>query len=221
MRNAEQLAKAAQDPRMRGQDIVGLRPLETSAKGKPWKYRHVFEHRGYGIVCIYSFGPCREHEDIVAEARRVMRSRFGVSGAVSSGGCSNNFTNDEWRDEPDWQDRTTETQTIFTIHAAGGPRRPKLKEVSARQADWHVAYVVDVSQAYLGDGEVNRYFAGPLEDEDTWQELVDRSVCEVLDAGESGATVLGLTVRATPQGAYWFLNDGDPVVSVARFEVTP
>lgn len=207
--------------RMRGQDIVGLKELSTSSKGKAWKYRHVFEHRGYGIVCIYSFGPMREHGDVQTEARRVMRDRFGVSGAISSGGCSQNFTNDEWRNEPNWQDRTTETQTIFCVHAVGGPNRPKLKEVSPRQADWHVSYIVDTGQDYLGDGEVNRYFTGPLEGAEDWEERVRVMLAEDgLGPGEK-ATVLELKVRAVQQGRYWFLADEDPVAESASFEVGP
>jgi hypothetical protein len=197
--------------------------LERTSKGKRWTYEHEFEHRGSGIVAIYSYGPAEEHDKLVAEAKRVMRDRFGVSGAVSSGGISG------WPDrrptpDPNWRTATVETQTIFSIDAHGGPNRKKLKEVAASAADWHAAYVVDIEQDYLGDGEVNRYFTGPLEDEDTWQELVDQSLCEALVDGypeADRATVLDLVVRAVPQGRYWFLNDGDPIVDLKRFEVTP
>lgn len=199
--------------------MYGRTLLDTTSKGRPWKYHHEFEHRGGGIVAIYSYGPAGEHDRLVTESRRVMRDRFGVSGAVSSGGVSGYPENRPVSDH-NWRSAIGETQTIFCIHAVGGPNRPKLKEVSAHRADWHLSYTVDVRQDYLGDGEVNRYFTGPLEDEDTWRELVDRSVCEALGPQDPGARVLELTVRATPQGAYWFLNDGDPVVSIERFEVT-
>lgn len=197
----------------------GRTALWETSKGRNWKFNHEFEHRGNGIVAIYSYGPVSHHSQLVREAKRVMRDRFGVSDAVSSGGISG------WpQDGGSREDRTVETQTVFCIHAVGGPNRPKLKEIAPSAADWHMAYIVDIEQEYLGDGEANRYFTGPLEDEETWRELVDRSVCEVLedDYPEADkAEVLELKVRATPHGAYWFLNDGDPVVEIKRFEVTP
>jgi hypothetical protein len=203
--------------------VHGRFALSTTSKGKPFKYEHEAEHRGSGIVAIYSYGPAREHDALVAEAKRAMHDRFGVSGAVTSGGISG------WPDrrptpDPNWQTATVETQTIFCIDAVGGPNRPKMKEVSASGADWHAAYVVDVGQAYLGHGEVNRYFTGALEDEDDWRERLDKDVCEALadDAPEADtAAVLELKVRAVPQGRYWFLADGDPIVEIDRFEVTP
>lgn len=196
------------------------RTLLTPPSNRRWAYHHEFEHRGYGIIAIYSYGPAGEHEALVAEARRVMRTSFGVGQAVTSGGISG-YPERRPTPDPDWRTATEETQTIFCVHAASGPNRPKLKKISPRQADWCLEYIVDVSQDYLGDGSVTQYFTGPLEDEDTWRELVDRDVCEALGKDEAGATVLELTVRATPQGSYWFLNEGDPVVSVERFEVTP
>lgn len=196
------------------------RTLLVPPVNRRWAYHHEFEHRGHGIIAIYSYGPAGEHEALVAEARRVMRTSFGVGQAVSSGGVSG-YPERRPTPDPDWRTATEETQTIFCVHAVSGPHQPKLKKISPRQADWCLEYIVDVSQDYLGDGSVTQYFTGPLEDEDTWRELVDRDVCEVLSKDEAGAIVLELTVRATPQGSYWFLNEGDPVVSVERFEVTP
>ena len=190
------------------------------AAGGRQRYHHEFEHRGHGIVAIYSYGPAGEHEALVQSSRAMMAKHFGVQAAVTSGGITG-YPEQRPVPDPDWRTAIEETQTVFCIHATSGPNRQKLKEVSARQADWHAAYVVDTRQDYLGDGEADRYFTGPLEDEDTWQELVDRSVCEALAADARGATVLELTVRATPHGAYWFLNEGDPVVFVKRFEVRP
>lgn len=87
-----------------------------------------------------------------------------------------------------------------------------------------MAYIVDVGQDYLGDGEVNLYFTGPFLDEDEWREVVDKLVCEgALEAAPTAdkATVLELKVSALSQGRYWFLSDGGPVAEVERFEVTP
>jgi hypothetical protein len=199
----------------------GLTALSTTSKGKPWKYTHEFEYRGSGIVAVYSYGPVREHEKLVAESKRVMRDLFGVAEAVSSGGISG-WPQD---DQPELKElRTVETQTVFSIDAHGGPRRPKPKQTAPSGADWHVAYIVDVGQAYLGDGEVNMYFTGPLLDTEEWQALVDKLVCEgALEEAPTAdkATVLELKVSALSQGRYWFLSDGDPVAEVERFEVTP
>lgn len=197
----------------------GRKVLSTTSKGKPWKYEHEFEHRGSGIVAIYSYGPAGEHKALVREAKTVMRNRFGVSGAVSSGGCSGggHYAKPELR--------IVETQTIFSIHAHSGPNRPKPKQASPSGADWHVRYIVDVGQDYLGDGETDLYYTGPLLDAEEWQELVDRMVCDGLSEAEqrrvNRATVLELKVSALPQGAYWFLADDGPLVEIERFEVTP
>jgi hypothetical protein len=199
----------------------GRTPVRQQPKGGKWKYHHEFEHRGSGIVAIYSYGPVGEHDALVAEAKRVMRARFGVSGAVGSGGISG-WPQD---DQPELRElRIVETQTIFCIDAVGGPNRKKPREVAPSVADWHVGYIVDVGQDYLGHGEVNLYFTGPLLDEDEWRELVDRLVCEgALEAAptEDRATVLELKVSALSQGRYWFLSDDGPLVDVDRFEVTP
>lgn len=198
------------------------RTLLKAAEGRQ-KYHHEFEHRGSGIVAIYSYGPAGEHDALVRSSRAMMRKHFGVSGAVSSGGVSG-YPEHRKTPDPDWRTAICETQTIFCIDAVGGPNRPRMKEVSASEADWHVAYVVDVDQAYLGDGEMNRYFTGALEDEDEWRERLDKDVCEALadDFPEANtAAVLELKVRAVSQGRYWFLADGDPIVEIDRFEVTP
>lgn len=204
--------------------IYGRTALEASSQNKRWKYTHEFEHRGHGIVAIYSYGPAGEHDKLVAESKRVMRERFGVSDAVSSGGVSG-YPQNRPTPDPDWQTAICETQTIFCIHAVGGPNRPKPKQVSPRTADWHVAYIVDIGQDYLGDGEMNLYFTGPLLDAEEWQELVDQMVCDGLSEAEqrsvNRATVLELKVSALQQGAYWFLADDGPVAEVAKFEVTP
>jgi hypothetical protein len=197
----------------------GRTVLERTSKGKRWTYEHEFEHRGSGIVAIYSYGPVGEHDKLVAEAKRVMRDKFGVSGAVSSGGISG------WpEDGSTGESRTVETQTIFCIDAVAGPNRKKPKQIAPASADWHVAYIVDVGQDYLGDGEVNMYFTGPFLDPEEWQELVDKLVCEgALEEAPTAdrATVLELKVSALSQGRYWFLSGGDPVAEVERFEVTP
>lgn len=205
---------------LRGPDISGR--FDVTPKRNPHGFRHAAEHRGYGIVAIYSYGPAGEHDSLVRSAAQIMRKRFGVSGASSSGGISG-WPHDEYRNGP-VDGRTVETQTIFSIDAHGGPNRRKPRQTSSRSADWHVAYIVDVGQAYLGDGEVNLYFTGPFLDEDEWQELVDKLVCEgALEEAPTAdkATVLELKVSALSQGRYWFLADGDPVAEVERFEVTP
>lgn len=85
-------------------------PLE----GKDLKYRHEAEYRGHGVVAIYSYGPCRDHTALVREAKKVMHREFGRgASAVSSGGISG-WPEDEHRTEPDYNNRTVETQTIFT-----------------------------------------------------------------------------------------------------------
>jgi hypothetical protein len=191
----------------------GRTALSTTSKGKRWTYEHEYEHRGSGIVAIYSYGPAGEHSKLVAEAKRVMRDRFGVSGAVSVGGCSGYPS-----------DGLIETQTIFCIDAVAGPNRKRPKQTAPASADWHVAYIVDVGQDYLGDGEVNMYFTGPFLDAEEWQELVDRLVCEgALEEAPTAdrATVLELKVSALSRGRYWFLSGGDPVTEVERFEVAP
>ena len=198
------------------------RTLLRAAGGKQ-KYHHEFEHRGHGIVAIYSYGPAGEHDALVRSSRAMMRKHFGVSGAVSSGGVSG-YPQARPTPDPDWRTAICETQTIFCIHAVSGPNRPKPKQVSPASADWHVGYIVDVGQDYLGDGEVNMYFTGPLLDEEEWQEIVDKLVCEgALDGRDSAdkATVLELKVSALQQGSYWFLSDDGPVAEVERFEVTP
>lgn len=197
----------------------GRPALWQTSKGKNWTFNHEFEHRGSGIVAIYSYGPVGKHDALVAEAKRVMRDRFGVTGAVSSGGISG------WpQDGGSRDDRTVETQTIFCIDAVAGPNRKKPKQTAPASADWHVGFIVDVGQDYLGDGEANLYFTGPLLDADEWQEVVDRLVCEgALEENNRAdkATVLELKVRALSQGRYWFLADGDPIVEISSFEVTP
>lgn len=203
----------------------GRTVLETGVKGRKWTYHHEFEHRGYGIVAIYSYGPAGKHEALVREAQRVMRSRFGVAEAVSSGGCSGGgyyAQKDGTAKHPDWRKHTEETQTIFSIDAVSGPNRRKPKQVPPREADWHVGYIVDAGQDCLGDGEVNLYFTGPLENEEAWRTWVDRAVCEALEDDRKGsgrATVLELKVSALAQGRYWFLADDGPVVEMSRFEV--
>lgn len=186
----------------RGYDIHG-RTEVTLSKGRT-KYRHQFEHRGSGIVAIYSYGRSGDHGAIVREAGRIMRDRFGVSGAVSSGGISG-WPKDAHKGSADYNDRTVETQTIFCIHAVGGPNRPKLKQVAPGQADWHLNYTLDNGQPYLADGDVDAYFTGPLEDEEFW-------TGKILEWTEGGGEIVELTVRALAQGRYWFLADGDPVV---------
>lgn len=198
---------------MRGYDIHGR--TDVSVKGA--RYRHQFEHRLSGIVAIYSYGRSGDHNKIVKEAARIMRASFGVSGATTSGGISG-WPKDGYEGAADYNDRTCETQTIFSIDAHSGPNRRRTKQAPPAKADWHVAYIVDAGQDYLGDGEVNLYFTGPLLDEDGWQELVDRLISEgALEAAET-ATVLELKVSALSQGRYWFLSGGDPVVEVERFE---
>lgn len=194
------------------------RRLLAAAEGRQ-KYHHEFEHRGSGIIAIYSYGPAGEHDALVRSSRAMMTKRFGVGQAVSSGGVSG-YPERRPTPDPNWRTAIEETQTIFCVHAVSGPNRPKLKEVSARQADWHAAYIVDVDQDYLGDGEVNLYFTGPLEGENTWRELIEARLSEALGEMQTRrATVRELTVRAVPQGRYWFLNEGGPIVSAERFEV--
>lgn len=185
---------------MRGYDIAGR--TDVTVKGA--KYRHQFEHRGFGIVAIYSYGRSGDHDRIVREAARIMRASFGVSGAVTSGGISD-WPKDGNEGAADYNDRTVETQTIFNIDAVGGPNRPKLKTVPPSRADWHLNYVLDAGQAHLGDGDVNEYFTGALEDEDTW-----RAKVEEMTGGDGEA--VEAKVRALSQGRYWFLAGGDPVV---------
>lgn len=189
-----------------------------AAAGGRQKYHHEFEHRGHGIVAIYSYGPAGEHEALVRSSRAMMRKHFGVSGAVSSGGVSG-YPENRPTPDYDWQSAICETQTIFCIDAVGGPNRPRVREVAPAKADWHVAYVVDRGQSYLGDGEVNRYFTGPLEDAEIWEEKIRGDICDALGRDRQ-ATVLELKVRALSQGRYWFLADGDPVAEVDSFEVS-
>lgn len=195
----------------------GRTPLGTTSKGRKWKYEHEFEHRGNGIVAIYSYGPAGEHDALVRESRSVMRSRFGVSQAVSSGGVSG-YPQNRPTPDPDGRTAICETQTIFCIDAVAGPNRTRLKCTAPGKADWHVGFIVDASQDYLGDGEMNEYFTGPLEDEETWVEMLKERVSEGLGQGEK-ADLLEIEVRALSQGRYWFLHDGDPVVQVERTEI--
>lgn len=189
----------------------GRKVLSTTSKGKPWKYEHEFEHRGSGIVAIYSYGPAGEHEALVREAARVMRDRFGVSGAVSSGGCSGGghyAKADGTASNPDWRKHTEETQTIFCIDAVAGKNRPRIKQCAPSQADWHLNYRLDWDgQDYAADGDVDVYLTGPLEDEtDFWTEKIQEW------CGDSVVEIEEITLRAVQQGRYWFLADGDPVV---------
>jgi hypothetical protein len=206
---------------LRGPDIHGR--IDVTPSRNPHGYRHAAEHRGSGIVCIYSYGPLGEHDSLVRSAAQIMRKRFGVSDAVSSGGISG-WPQDEHSGGPA-NNRTVETQTTFCIDAVSGPNRKRPRQVSPSGADWHVAYVVDLGQSYLGDGETDLYYTGPYLDEEEWQELVDRMVCDSMSEEEhrtlDKAGILNLTVRALSQGRYWFLSDGDPVISIERFEVTP
>jgi hypothetical protein len=181
----------------RGPDIVGRIDVST----KRDSYRHAAEHRGGGIVCIYSYGPAREHERIVRSAAAVMRARFGVSGAVTSGGISG-WPEDEFSGGPS-ENRTIETQTIFCIDAVGGPNRRKPREVPPAKADWHVNYIADWGQDYLADGDMDVYLTGPLLDPEEWEALVTERV--------DGAEIVEAKVCALSQGRYWFLSDKDPV----------
>ncbi len=202
---------------LRGPEIVGRLPLTEDSKGQAFRYRHAAEHRGYGIVAIYSYGPVGEYGQLVQEAKRAMRDLFGVRGAVSSGGISG-WPKDEHSGSAITGERTVETQTIFCVHAVSGSNRPRLKIVNPSVADWHLSYIVDVSQDYLGDGEVNLYLSGALEGEETWLDKVRELVSETLEKGEKAAA-LEVTVRALRQGKYWFLADGDPLVMVEHLEV--
>jgi hypothetical protein len=187
----------------------GRTVLGTGVKGRKWIYHHEFEHRGSGVVAIYSYGPADEHDALVRESRNVMRARFGVAQAVTSGVVS-------------YPGPVAETQTVFCIDAAGGPDRPKMRQASPVQADWHVSYTVDTGQGCLADGAVELYFTGPLDDADLWRMWVDRVVCEALADDRHGprrATVRNLEVRAVPEGRYWFLADDGPVAEMSRFEV--
>lgn len=170
--------------------IIGRRPLV----GSKLKYMHETEHRGHGTVAIYSYGPCGEHEALVREAKSLMRQRFGVTGAVSSGGISG-WPHDEHEREADYNRRTVETQTIFCIHAVAGRNRPKLKACPSAKADWHLIYDVNGGRAYA-------YFTGPLEDEAVWREFLSEHF---------GETVTYARVEAVPDGLYWFLADSSPV----------
>lgn len=204
---------------MRGYDIHGR--TDVTVKGA--KYRHQFEHRGSGIVAIYSYGRSGDHDAIVREAKRIMKASFGVSGATTSGGISD-WPKDGYEGSADYNDRTVETQTIFSIDAHGGPNRKRPKQTPPSGADWHVEYTVDIGPDYLGDGEVNLYFTAPLLDEEEWREVVDRLVCEgALEEARTAdrAKVLELKVHALSQGRYWFLSGGDPAVEIDWFEVTP
>lgn len=100
-----------------------------AAPGGRQKFHHEFEHRGHGIVAIYSYGPAGEHEALVASSRGMMRKHFGVSGAVSSGGVSGCPENRPTPD-PDWRTAICETQTIFCIDAVAGPNRKPPKQVA-------------------------------------------------------------------------------------------
>lgn len=206
---------------MRGPSTAIHNPLDSFRSGPGPKYRHEWEHRGHGIVAIYSYGPCGELSAISREAQRLMRSRFDVGYAVTSGGISD-WPADEYHAAVNYNRRTIETQTIFCVDAISGPNRRKIKASSPSKADWHVSYVADVGQDYLGDGEVNLYFTGPLEGEETWQATVETLLGEALadEPGPGRATVRDLKVQAVQQGRYWFLADLDPVVDVRRFEVT-
>lgn len=195
----------AQETRPRGYDIVGRKDIGLS-KGKA-KYRHQFEHRGGGIVAIYSYGRSGDHDKIVREAKAIMRGRFGVSGAVSSGGISG-WPKDGYENAADYNDRTVETQTIFCIHAVSGKNRPRLKQAPPAKADWHLNYRLDWDgQDYAADGDVDVYLTGPLEDdEETWIEKINEW------CGDSPVVIEEITVRALSQGVYWFLHDGDPII---------
>lgn len=166
------------------------------------RYRHLYEHRGHGTVAIYSYGPAGEHDELVKEAKRVMRSRFGVTGAVSSGGCSG-WPVDEYHAAADWKRRTEETQTIFSIHAVGGTFRQKLRQVPEAKADWLLEYTLNEGREFVADTPVKFFFSGPLEKEEVWQELVGEWT--------SWNPVIRARVTPTPQGLYWFLADDDPV----------
>lgn len=193
------------------------RRLLKAAEGRQ-KYHHEFEHRGHGTIAIYSYGPAGEHEALVRSSRAMMRKHFGVDGAVSSGGVSG-YPENRPTPDPDWQSAICETQTIFSIDAHGGPNRPRMKRCAPAKADWHLACIVDAGQDYLGDGEMNEYFTGPLEETEDWTERVRIMLAEDGLAPGERATVLELEVRALSQGRYWFLADGDPVAEVDSFEV--
>jgi len=189
----------------RGQDIVGRLKIDVTAKGKAWKYVHYAEHRGHGIVAIYSYGPSREHGALVREAQRVMNNRFGVSWAVSSGGISG-WPKDGHENAADYRDRTVETQTIFDIDAVGGPNRSKIKQTAPASADWHLNYLLGRDD-YAADGNMDVYLTGPLENEpEFWIEKINEW------CGDSVVEIEEITVRALSQGRYWFLHDGDPIV---------
>lgn len=193
---------------LRGPDIVGRIPLRRTSKGRRLKYRHDAEHRGYGIVAIYSYGPVGEHEQVVREAARVMRDRFGVDGATTSGGISD-WPQDEHRDPANPNNATIETQTIFSIDAHGGPHRRRTKQCAPSGADWHLNYLLDNGADYAADADVDVYFTGPLLDGEEWAEKIAEWT--------ENTPVERFRVRALAQGRYWFLADGDPVAEQGSY----
>lgn len=187
---------------MRGPEIHGRLPLPERGRGGACVYRHAAEHRGYGIVAIYSYGPARKHPEIVREAAHLMRWHFGVDHATSSGGISD-WPKDEFSGAADYNDRTLETQTIFSIDAHGGPNRRPTRKTAPAKADWHLKYLVDLDTGYAADGDMDVYLTGPLLDREEWEGLVTEWT--------EGAPVREARVRALSQGRYWFLSGGDPV----------
>lgn len=172
----------------------------TPLTGSRLKYRHEFEHRGHGIVAIYSYGPAGEHDALVKSATQLMRQRFGVTGALSSGGISG-YPENRPTPDPDWMTAICETQTIFCIDAVGGPNRPKLKACPPAKADWVLECQTDTEDEFTEPA----YFTGPLENGNVWREIA---------AGVAGAGVriMRAEVTAPSGGRYWFLADEGPIV---------
>ena len=164
-------------------------------------YRHEAEYRGHGIMCLRSYGPCKDHAKIVNEARRIMRRDYGVTCAVTSGGISD-WPRDKHHGNPDYNRRTIETQTIFPLLLS--TERTRVAK-GPGSADWHLHLVADQGTGYTADGETNIYLTGPDIDRDDWRELADAA-----DGGE----LLEFKVTPLKQGRYWFLvgtNDGYPI----------
>jgi hypothetical protein len=134
--------------------MTDRKPLENPR----YVYRHEAEDRGHGIVAIYSYGPAAEHTKLVREAAQVMKTEYGVSGAVSSGGISG-WLSEAPGGSPDT--RVCETQTIF-LSSARLPRDYTCRvcgtattlEVSESDlADWRGGMFIQNALPYLNADE--------------------------------------------------------------------
>jgi len=165
-------------------------------------YRHETEYRGHGIMCLRSYGPCKDHAKIVAEAKRIMHRDYGVTRAVTSGGISG-WPRDKYHGNPDYNRRTIETQTIFHLHHLAEKTRIAK---GPGKADWHLNAVVDRGTGYLADGDTDLYLTGPDLDRDDWETQAET----VADGDE----LVEWTVTPLKQGRYWFLigtSDSYPI----------